>query len=96
MYDSECLEAIRKNKNMLVPWYLMASYAYYKEDDAILQDSTFDELGRRLFDFYDKVEHMHKHHITKADLKAGTYLGEYPGLVVGALNNLRGKDESSN
>ena len=34
--DHQCLDVIDSNINMTVPWYLMAAYAYYVEDDPIL------------------------------------------------------------
>jgi hypothetical protein len=77
------------NINLMVPWYLMASYAYYKDDDPIFSDSFFDNMGRTMYDRWDDIEHFHKDLITKSDLKAGTYLGEYPQRVIGGLNWIR-------
>ena len=67
----------------------MAAYAYYVEDDPIMSDWDFDKLACTLLEEYDRIEHQHKHLVTKEDLKAGTYLGEYPEIVKGALNNYR-------
>jgi len=39
--DQYAAELFAKNQNMMVPYYLMASYAYYKEDDPIFSDSFF-------------------------------------------------------
>lgn len=69
--------------------YLMCAYAYYVEDDALITDAEFDELGKWLLKNYDSVEHMHKHLVTKDDLNAGTYLGEYPSMVKGAVKSWR-------
>jgi NAD-dependent DNA ligase len=71
--------------------YLMCAYAYYVEDDALISDAEFDELGKWLLQNYDSVEHMHKHLVTKDDLKAGTYLGKYPTMVKGAVKDYRKK-----
>jgi NAD-dependent DNA ligase len=71
--------------------YLMCAYAYYVEDDALISDAEFDELGKWLLQNYDSVEHMHKHLVTKDDLRAGTYLGKYPTLVKGAVKDYRKK-----
>ena len=46
--DKYCLDVIDDNINMLVPWYLMASYAYYVDDDPIITDNMFDKLGQKL------------------------------------------------
>ena len=89
MLDKQCLETVDKNINMTVPWYLMAAYAYYEEDNPILSDSMFDRLGRKMLKEWDNIEHFHKHHITLDDLKAGSFLGEYPPRVKGALDALR-------
>jgi NAD-dependent DNA ligase len=80
---------ISKNKNMMVPYYLMAAYSYYKQDDPIFSDAYFDELAKRMLDCWNEIEHYHKHLITTIDLSAGTYLGEYPSIIEGALNDFK-------
>jgi len=61
--------------NRLVPYYLMSSYLYYKEDKQVLTDN------------WDSIEHMHKHLITKGDLTAGTgYAIKYTNMIIGAAN----------
>ena len=92
LFDKQCLELVDDNKNMLVPWYLMASYAYYEEDNPILEDATFDRMSKVFLQYYDEIEHMHKYLITKEMLEAGTYQGEYPNRVKYALENLRGNN----
>lgn len=82
---------ITDNPNMLVPYYLMLSFAYYKQDDPIVSDAFYDKLARKLLKEYDNIEHYHKHLISKGDLEAGSFLGEYPSIVEGALNDLRKK-----
>lgn len=68
----------KHNVNMLVPHYIMASYAYYVLDDPLIPDTYFDQMAKRLLKNWDKITHWHKDYITIDDLKAGTYLGEYP------------------
>ena len=87
--DKECTDIVDSNINMCVPWYLMAAYAYYVEDDPILSDSKFDRLARLMLERWDEIKHHHKHLITVKDLEAGTYLGEYPSRVSGAVKQLR-------
>ena len=89
MLDKQCLETVDKNINMSVPWYLMAAYAYYEEDDPILSDNMFDRLAKKMLKNWDVIEHFHKHVISKDDLEAGSFLGEYPSRVKGALDALR-------
>ena len=82
---------ITDNPNMLVPYYLMLSFAYYKQDDPIVSDAFYDKLARKLLKEYDNIEHYHKHLISKDALEAGSFLGEYPSIVEGGLNSFRSK-----
>jgi hypothetical protein len=58
--------------NILVPWWLMAAYAYEVDSDPILSDGAFDWLSRQLEANWDQVEHHHKHFIDGPDCKSGT------------------------
>ena len=91
MLDSMIKEKIKENVNMAVPLYLMMSYAYYKQDDPIMSDSFFDSMSQTMIACWDDIEHFHKHLIDLEDLKAGSYLGEYPSRVEGGLKSLRKK-----
>ena len=44
-------------------------------------------LAKEILDNWDNIEHMHKYLLTKDMLVAGTYLGEYPNMVKGAVGN---------
>jgi hypothetical protein len=92
LFDKHCSDLIDDNLNMTVPWYLMASYAYYEEDRPILSDSYFDRLAKRMLEYWDMIDHFHKDCISKDMLRSGTFLGEYPSRVKYALTDLRGKD----
>ena len=89
MLDDHAAKIFEKNINMMVPWYLMASYAYYVQDDAIFSDGFFDEMGKTMLACWNDIEHFHKDHISVGDLEAGTFLGEYPSRVEGGLASLR-------
>lgn len=89
MLDDQAAEIFAENINMMVPWYLMASYAYYKQDDAIFSDGFFDDMGKTMLACWDDIAHFHKEYITKGDLEAGTFLGKYPSRVEGGLASLR-------
>ena len=41
--DKHITKVISNNVNMTVPYYLMASYAYYEKDDPILSDDFYDK-----------------------------------------------------
>lgn len=71
-----------------VSLYLMAAHAYYLQDDPILTDGEFDELARELLSAYDEAS-AHPHCPTQDDLRAGTYLGEYPSIVPLATRQYR-------
>jgi hypothetical protein len=45
-----------------------------------------------MLESWDAIEHFHKDHLNEDMLEAGTYLGEYPGRVKGAVQALRGKN----
>lgn len=87
--DLQCLDSIDHNHNLMVPWYLMASYAYYEQDAPILSDSMFDKLAQKILKNWEKIEHLHKEYLNVEMLKAGTYIGEYPSRVEGGLESLR-------
>lgn len=82
---------ITDNPNMIVPYYLMLSYAYYVQDSPIASDSFYDKLARKLLKEWDNINHYHKHLIDKDALKAGSFLGTYPSIVEGAVNDFRSK-----
>jgi hypothetical protein len=91
MLDSHAQEIFDDNINMMVPWYLMASFAYYKQDDSIFSDAFFDNMSKVMLERWDEIEHFHKDHINKDDLAAGSFLGEYPSRVEGGLDAVRKK-----
>ena len=90
-WDQVAALVFMENINMMVPYYLMASYAYYKQDDPIFSDGFFDNMVKTMLERWDDIEHWHKEYINKGDLEAGTVLGEYPTRVEGALRSLRSK-----
>lgn len=83
-----------RNINMMVPYYLMAAYAYYKDDDPIFSDAFFDNLAKTILQRWDDIEHFHKDLLTKEDLVAGSYLGKYPERIKGGLHSLREETRS--
>ena len=93
MLDDYAAEIFADNINMMVPWYLMAAYAYYKKDEPILSDAFFDAMGKTMLEVWDDITHYHKHLITFDDLRAGTYLGEYPSIVEGALEDVKTRNK---
>jgi len=84
-----CFDLVDDSINMSVPWYLMAAYAYYIEDDPILEDRDFDLLAKKILKDWDEIEHIHKDYLSKDMLEAGTYMGDYPSRIEGALQSVR-------
>jgi hypothetical protein len=89
LFDEHARQLIDANINMTVPYYLMASYAYYVEDDPIFSDGFYDGLAKQILNNWDTITHWHKEHLSKDALEAGSFLGEYPSIVQGALKSLR-------
>ena len=73
------------NPNMLVPYYLMYSYAYYQENESLIEDAEYDQICQDLITNWDNITHWHKPLLDLESLKAGTgYDIKYPNRVVGA------------
>lgn len=90
-YDRIARHLADQNDNMLVPWWLMASHAYYDLDDPFLSDECYDWLTRRLDERWDQVEHWHKHLIDRDALRAGTgyqLAGKMPTRIKNAARHL--------
>jgi len=90
-HDRRMWKLVKANVNMAVPWYIMASYAYYELDRPILSDGAFDKLSKFLLDHWEEAEHRHKHLITTDMLTAGSFFAPdegYPLIVQGATEDL--------
>jgi hypothetical protein len=72
-------------RRLLVPWYLIASYAYYHLDESFMDDSAYDALCVRLNREWVLVQHRHKAIISRAALTATTAYNirrkDYPTIV---------------
>lgn len=90
--EQEAEQAIAKSPSLLVPWYLIASYAYYIKDSPVISDTLYDRICATLFDELDQfnVDHMHMDLCDAHALKAGTayHLSEsdYPSRVKSIVN----------
>tara|TARA_Y100001963_G_C6724122_1_gene420571 strand:+ start:113 stop:406 length:294 start_codon:yes stop_codon:yes gene_type:complete len=90
MYDVK--RRIDDNINLMVPWYLMTSYLYYKCHESIISDEQYDWLCTEILSKWDDIKHPHKKYIDKDSLSAGTgyTLNEYPERVKGAAKAVLG------
>ena len=85
------IKKAKANPNMLIPFYLMGSYAYYVLDRPIMDDGTYDAICIMLDEEWDDVDHVHKSWINRDDLSAGTRMStEYPSLAKAAACALAG------
>jgi len=85
------LQKAKANRNLMVPFYLMASYTYYIRDASIMSDGEYDSLCARLDRQWDRVEHRHKHLIDRDWLSAGTCFlrrEQYPTITKSAACDL--------
>ena len=79
---------------MLVPYYLMFSYAYYKENESLIEDTEYDQICQDLITNWNDITHWHKRLLNLDSLKAGTgYDIKYPERVVNAALALIKKDK---
>lgn len=92
MFDAKMTRATQGNRNLTVPWYLMAAWAYYQDDSPILSDAAFDSLCGVLKTQWMQIWHWHKPLIDYRELAAGTCFlaaDKYPLRVIGAVQQLR-------
>jgi hypothetical protein len=88
-FETKASDVIAENPNMMVPYYIMASYAYYVKDEPIFSDSFYDYLAKTILEVWDMIEHRHKSYLNKDTLMAGSYIGDYPSIIEGALESLK-------
>jgi len=93
LHDDLCYREVEAVPNTAVPWWLMASYAYYCRDTPILTDGCFDWLGKYISANWKKLKHRHKHLIKPEEsgkIVTGSHIGEddYPGMTKGAAERL--------
>ncbi len=88
--EKHATKLFREDVNMMVPWALIASYAYYKKDQNIFSDLFFDKMLRVMYSKWDDINHRHKGLIRKG-AKSLFYLAEneYPGQIEGALEDIK-------
>lgn len=86
--DQKARELIAEGPNLIVPWFLMASYLYYHKSESLFSDTYYDELAKDLLSNWDSIEHSHKYLIPKEDLIAGSLYSlkanDYPTFCKGA------------
>ena len=93
LHNQQCEGLFEENgSDILVPWFLMASFLYYHCGVSLLTDEYYDGVCGRLLADYDSLTHPHARLISRDDLKAGTgyrlKLLDYPLVTRGAATHL--------
>ena len=85
-----------QDHQLLIPWFLMACYAYYELGKPIMTDVKFDKLLRLLHTHWDTVVHPHKELINLPMLEAGTGFDlEYTNMIrYATMDLIKEQDES--
>lgn len=92
-FDGMCRHVTGQNFNALIPWFLMACYAYEILGEPILSDACFDEMSESMNMLFDVLEHPHKDLITwTADQVKGSSVqvdwGRFPSRIGYAVQHL--------
>lgn len=84
------LTRVKANHNLLIPYYLMLCFLYYKHDISMVSDAFFDRLCKALELRYSILEHCHKRLVDPEALRAGTGFNIifYPMIVQNAAVQL--------
>ena len=86
--DEKVERLIAENKHLLVPWYLILSYAYYYRDVSLVSDELYDRICKNLLTALGSfdIEHRHMGLCDLSALEAGTayhlYSKDYPSMAV--------------
>lgn len=80
-YTELMFDRILDKPNVIVPWYLSLSYAYYVLDESLADDWAYDKLCKMLDRQWDSIKHQHKYLIDRSSLSAGTgYALDFDGF----------------
>jgi NAD-dependent DNA ligase len=73
-YEDDC--------DLLVPWFLMACFAYYELGRPIMSDAEFDHLVGLLAEHWEVIDHPHKKLIDPEIFSVGSgFALDYPSIV---------------
>lgn len=85
---------VTENPNLLVPWYLILSYAYYIMNETIVSDYLYDQICLRLKDAIEtfSIDHRHMHLCDISRLEEGTAFHlteeEYPRIAESSAKSM--------
>lgn len=94
MLDNKAREDFKISRSSVFPWILMASYAYYHEDNPILSDECYDKMCKYALEHYGELSGEHtRRYITEEALRTGSLYhltqDSYPYWSIRILNQLR-------
>jgi len=79
---------------MLIPWWIMAAYAYDQQDDPIISDDLFDKIAVDIDKNWDIITHHHKERLDRSLLKSSLAInGNWPSNVAGSIAQLKKSSE---
>jgi len=87
--EAYMVKVIAKNRNMMIPYYIMCCYSYYRANHPLVRDRFFDRLALALSREFNYLDHYHKKFLTEEEVKAATFKGEYPSIMPSAVHSMR-------
>jgi len=88
--DWKCIRAIRRNKNLLVIWYLVCQYLSNVKGERILSLRLCEVIRCRLIWHWDEITDKKIKLLSKEDVTARIIFStselDYPGVIVAASN----------
>jgi hypothetical protein len=69
LLDDLCKRKVERDINVAVTWMLMGSYGYYRCDNPILTDGTYDWLAKFIAKHWDEIDHPYKALMEKESLE---------------------------
>lgn len=95
-FDALCKQLTSQNINLLIPWWIMAAYAYDQMDDPIISDDLFDKIAVDIDDNWSIITHRHKDRLDRTLLKSSIAIsGNWPSITKGAVQSLKKIDVHS-
>ena len=78
--DDECFLDVDYDKNRLIPWFIIATYAKSEKKDALITDYMMTRLNTKLVDNWDVLCHNLKQYIC-ITREGDSIVQEYPKRI---------------
>lgn len=89
--DAKVLKEIDGHPNVLIPWFLIVTYAKRVHRLDLVSEATYRVLVTGIVALWDQIDHRHKHLIRLEDLRRGQFhltARDYPSIVRSATQML--------